>query len=162
MNNPPSAAAALQFAVGAPAAPTIAAIDGCASPRPVADLVATVVAGYPDSALTTLTGHHYRYLIARTRSGEGIYLVTAADGDVGDFTEEIYEACVREGEREGLHPAYHIHSRYNLFATPGVYWTQLSTAPRGPARSAREDKRAKNRRPTPAANSPRPTTSHPH
>ncbi|WP_331758009.1 hypothetical protein OG225_41855 (plasmid) [Nocardia sp. NBC_01377] len=100
-------------------------------PIPIIDLIAMALLSHPVESLATLTGADYRYLIARTTSGEGIYLITDADtsdrsrGHVGDFTEDAYETCVAEGLREGLANSYHVHSRYNLFATEGVIWTQL-------------------------------------
>lgn len=100
-------------------------------PIPIIDLIAMALLSHPVERLATLTGADYRYLIARTTSGEGIYLITDADtsdrsrGHVADFTEQVYETCVAEGLREGLTSTYHIHSRYNLFATEGVIWTQL-------------------------------------
>lgn len=67
----------------------------------------------------------YRYLVARNPGDEGFYLIWGGPGGNADFTEEVYEACVAEGAGAGLHPVYHVYSRYNLFATPGVRWYQL-------------------------------------
>lgn len=67
----------------------------------------------------------YTYLVARNANNEGIYLVWHGADSNTDLTEEVYEACVDEGEKEGLKPLYHIYSRFNLFSTPGVYWYQI-------------------------------------
>jgi len=76
--------------------------------------------------ITPLTG--YRYLIAHTPTREGIFRIQDQHGEIGDFTEEIYEACVGEAAAAGLGPVYHVHSRNNLFHTSGVHWTQLIAA----------------------------------
>lgn len=46
-------------------------------------------------------------------------------GENTDLTEDVYEACVEEGEKEGLKPVYHVYSRFNLYTTPGVHWYQI-------------------------------------
>ena len=65
------------------------------------------------------------YLVAHNSKDEGIYLVWGGAGQNTDLTEDVYEACVEEGEKAGLKPVYHIYSRFNLFATPGVRWYQI-------------------------------------
>ncbi|MGW4720856.1 hypothetical protein [Nocardia sp. NPDC004260] len=109
----------------------MATADGCdqCGTTPAEQAIATTLAIYPDFAITRVTEPQYRYLLAHTTSGEGIYLIRDDHGDIADFTEDVYEQCVREGQAAGLNPVYHVHSRYNLFATTGVQWNQAPVPP---------------------------------
>ncbi len=78
--------------------------------------------------LTPITNEGHRYLIARTETGEGVYLIANRRGVVSDFTEQVYEACVAEAAHAGLAMVFHVHSRYNLYATGGVHWTQTPSS----------------------------------
>lgn len=95
------------------------------------EMVDTVIASYFDSgrrrgpSLVRFLDQDYRYLVARNSEGEGFYLVWGGADENADLTEDVYEECVNEGEAEGLKPAYHIYSRFNLFSTPGVHWYQI-------------------------------------
>lgn len=95
------------------------------------EMVDTVIASYFDASRRRGTGlvrvHEpgYSYLVARNGDDEGFYLVWGGVDENTDLTEEVYEACVVEGQAAGLRPAYHIYSRFNLFATPGVRWYQI-------------------------------------
>jgi adenine-specific DNA-methyltransferase len=95
------------------------------------EMVDTVIASYFDSSrrrgpnLIRFNEPSYRYLVARNSDGEGFYLVWDGAGKNTDLTEDVYEACVAEGDRAGLKPIYHIYSRFNLFTTPGVHWYQI-------------------------------------
>ncbi|MBF4768631.1 site-specific DNA-methyltransferase [Nocardioides agariphilus] len=95
------------------------------------EMVDTVIASYFDSSrrrgasLIRFAEHDYAYLVAKNADDEGFYLVWGGVGENTDLTEEVYEACVEEGEKEGLKPVYHIYSRFNLFTTPGVHWYQI-------------------------------------
>lgn len=95
------------------------------------EMVDTVIASYFDSSrrrgpnLIRLNDRGYLYLVAQNSDNEGFYLVWGGVGENTDLTEEVYEACVEEGERAQLKPVYHIYSRFNLFATPGVHWYQI-------------------------------------
>lgn len=92
-------------------------------------VVTAVLASYPDPSTTSLTQQGYRHLIAHTSCGEGIYVIRDNSGEVADLTEVTYQECVEEGSTAELNPVYHIHSRYNLYATPGVHWTQIPVTP---------------------------------
>lgn len=95
------------------------------------EMVDTVIASYFDSSrrrgpsLIRFNEPACDYLVAKNSEDEGFYLVWGGVGENTDLTEDVYEACVEEGEKEGLKPVYHIYSRFNLFATPGVYWYQI-------------------------------------
>lgn len=95
------------------------------------EMVDTVVASYFDSSrrrgpnLIRFADHSYAYLVAKNSDDEGFYLVWGGVGENTDLTEDVYEACVEEGEKEGLKPVYHVYSRFNLFTTPGVHWYQI-------------------------------------
>ena len=95
------------------------------------EMVDTVVASYFDSSrrrgpsLIRFTNHNYSYLVAKNAEDEGFYLVWGGADENTDLTEDVYEACVHEGEKEGLKPVYHIYSRFNLFTTAGVHWYQI-------------------------------------
>jgi hypothetical protein len=70
-------------------------------------------------------GGTYRYLVAQNADEEGFYLVWDGPGENRDFNEDVYEACAAEALRARLQPVYHVWSRFNLFATPGVIWSQV-------------------------------------
>ena len=95
------------------------------------EMVDTVVASYFDASrrrgagLVRICDAIYAYLVAQNADDEGFYLVWDGVGENTDLTEDVYEACVSEGEKAGLKPVYHIYSRFNLFATPGVHWYQI-------------------------------------
>jgi adenine-specific DNA-methyltransferase len=95
------------------------------------EMVDTVIASYFDSSrrrgsyLRRTTERAYKYLVAQNADEEGFYLVWGGVGENTDLTEDVYEACVAEGEKAKLKPVYHIYSRFNLFATPGVHWYQI-------------------------------------
>ncbi len=63
--------------------------------------------------------------MARNGEDEGFYLVWGGVDGNTDFNEDVYEACVAEGEKAGLTAMYHVYSRFNLFMTPGVHWYQI-------------------------------------
>lgn len=95
------------------------------------EMVDTVIASYFDSSrrrgpnLIRINDRAYSYLVAQNSDEEGFYLVWGGVGENTDLTEEVYEACVDEGEKANLKPVYHIYSRFNLYATPGVHWYQI-------------------------------------
>lgn len=95
------------------------------------EMVDTVVASYFDSgrrrgsSLIRMSDPAYEYLVARNIEGEGFYLVWGGVGGNTDLDEDVYEACVAEGEKAGLAATYHVYSRFNLFMTPGVHWYQI-------------------------------------
>lgn len=95
------------------------------------EMIDTVVASYFDSSrrrgpsLVRFSDPTQRYLVARNSDDEGFYLVWGGVDENTDFTEDVYEACVAEGAARGLKPIYHVYSRFNLFATPGVHWYQI-------------------------------------
>ena len=95
------------------------------------EMVDTVVASYFDSSrrrgsnLIRFNDPSYRYLVAKNADDEGFYLVWGGVDENTDLTEDVYEACVEEGEKANLKPLYHIYSRFNLFTTPGVHWYQI-------------------------------------
>lgn len=93
-------------------------------------MVDTVIASYFDSSrrrgqnLIRLNDTRYSYLVAKNDDDEGFYLVWDVDQNT-DLTEDVYEACVAEGEKEQLKRAYHVYARFNLFATEGVRFYQI-------------------------------------
>ncbi|MGN6129027.1 MAG: site-specific DNA-methyltransferase [Nocardioidaceae bacterium] len=95
------------------------------------EMVDTVVASYFDASrrrgagLVRISDPSYEYLVAHNAEDEGFYLVWGGVGENTDLTEDVYEACVVEAEKAGLKPIYHVYSRFNLFATPGVQWYQI-------------------------------------
>lgn len=95
------------------------------------EMVDTVIASYFDSSrrrgpsLIRFSATSYSYLVAKNSEDEGFYLVWSGVGENTDLTEDVYEACVAEGEAENLKPVYHVYSRFNLFTTPGVHWYQI-------------------------------------
>lgn len=96
-----------------------------------AEMIDTVIASYFDSSrrrgpnLIRLNNSDYSYLVAKNGDDEGFYLVWDGPDKNTDLTEDVYEACVAEGEKEKLTRAYHIYARYNLFATEGVRFYQI-------------------------------------
>jgi adenine-specific DNA-methyltransferase len=71
------------------------------------EMIDTVVASYFNSARRRgpnleRVDPGYAYLVAQNADGEGFYLVWDGPGNNTDFTEDVYEACVVEGEKAGL------------------------------------------------------------
>ena len=93
------------------------------------EMIDTVVASYFDSGRRRgpnleRVDPGYAYLVAKNADNEGFYLVWDGPGENTDLTEDVYKACVAEGEKAGLKPYYHVYARFNLFATPGVHFYQ--------------------------------------
>jgi len=96
------------------------------------EMVDTVIASHFDrsrkrgSQVQAVDGvEGYRYLVAKNADDEGIYLVWGGPNENTDLTEQVYEDCVKEGERAGLTRMYHVYSRLNLFVTDDVKWYQI-------------------------------------
>lgn len=95
------------------------------------EMVDTVIASYFDSArrrgpnLIRFNDPAYAYLLAKNAEDEGFYLVWGGVDENTDLTEDVYEACVVEGEKAGLKPVYHVYARFNVFATEGVHFYQI-------------------------------------
>lgn len=95
------------------------------------EMVDTVVSSYFDSSrrrgpnLQRCSDPSYAYMVAKNSEDEGFYLVWDGPNQNTDFTEEVWEACVLEGERAGLKPTYHVYARFNLFPTTGVHFYQI-------------------------------------
>jgi adenine-specific DNA-methyltransferase len=95
------------------------------------EMVDTVVASYFDASrrrgpsLERFSNQGYSYLVAQNSDSEGFYLVWDGPDHNTDLTEDVYEACVDEGQRAGLKPTYHIYARLNLFSTDGVRFYQI-------------------------------------
>ena len=69
--------------------------------------------------------HEHPSLIGRTRTNEGVFLPWTAWGVSGDLDEEAYEAAHAAIAAHSLNTSkLHVYSRYNLFYTDGVIWTQ--------------------------------------
>ncbi|ATY17141.1 hypothetical protein CU254_41940 (plasmid) [Amycolatopsis sp. AA4] len=91
--------------------------------------VAAVLASLPGPAATRLADQGYRYLIARTADGAGIYLIRDDNGEIADFTAAIHEECVQEGTAAGLNPVYHVHACCNLVSAEEVHWHPVPLPP---------------------------------
>ena len=95
------------------------------------EMVDTVIASYFDSqrrrgsSLIRLLDDKHVYLVATNSENEGFYLVWGGPDRNTDLTEDVYEACVAEGERANLKPIYHVYGRFNLFSTEGVRFYQI-------------------------------------
>jgi adenine-specific DNA-methyltransferase len=95
------------------------------------EMVDTVIASHHDanrrrgSSLVMVENLSYRYLVARNADGHGFYLVWDGSEANTDLTEDVYEACVAEGSKEGLEPVYHVYARYNLFSTEDVRFYRI-------------------------------------
>ncbi|TDE88183.1 site-specific DNA-methyltransferase [Occultella glacieicola] len=95
------------------------------------EMVDTVVSSYFDSSrrrgpnLERCADRSYSYLVAKNADDEGFYLVWDGPDQNTDFTEDVWEACVQEGEQANLKPKYHVYARFNLFPTTGVHFYQI-------------------------------------
>jgi len=95
------------------------------------EMIDTVVSSYFDSSrrrgpnLVRCGNPGYSHLVAKNSEDEGFYLVWDGPNQNTDFTEDVWEACVLEGERAGLKPTYHVYARFNLFPTTGVQFYQI-------------------------------------
>jgi adenine-specific DNA-methyltransferase len=95
------------------------------------EMVDTVIASHHDSgrrrgtSLVTYEESNYQYLVARNADGHGFYLVWDGPDGNTDLTEDVYEACVAEGNRAKLEPVYNVYARYNLFGTEDVRFYRI-------------------------------------
>lgn len=72
----------------------------------------------------------HTYLVAATRSNQGIFLVWFDADSPADLTEEIYETIAEEAEAAGLSSYFHVHSKRSLIFTDDVAWYELPRLPR--------------------------------
>ncbi|HEY0638849.1 MAG TPA: site-specific DNA-methyltransferase [Pseudonocardiaceae bacterium] len=95
------------------------------------EMVDTVIASHHDanrrrgSSLVRIEDSSFRYLVARNADGHGFYLVWDGPEQNTDLTEDVYEACVEEGQKAKLEPVYHVYARYNLFGTEDVRFYRI-------------------------------------
>lgn len=96
------------------------------------EMIDTVIASYSHGtsrrtpALIPISGTEpYRYLIAKTVTNEGVFLVWSGADSNTDLTEEVYEEIAEEAENEKLATVYHVYSRLKLLESDDVIWYQI-------------------------------------
>jgi adenine-specific DNA-methyltransferase len=95
------------------------------------EMTDAVIASYFDSSrrgvpgLINMSHEDYQYLVARNTDDEGFYLVWSGPDVQPLFTEEVYEAVVKEALKAQLKPFYHVYARFNLYQSDDVRFYQI-------------------------------------
>jgi adenine-specific DNA-methyltransferase len=95
------------------------------------EMTDAVIASYFDSSrrgapgLINMSHEGYQYLVARNTDDEGFYLVWSGPDVQPLFTEEVYEAVVKEALKAQLKPFYHVYARFNLYQSDDVRFYQI-------------------------------------
>lgn len=76
-------------------------------------------------SLILMTAEGYEYLVARNGSDEGFFLVWDGSPEPPVFTEDVYDAVVKEAIKAGLKPTYHVYARFNFFQSDDVHFYQI-------------------------------------
>lgn len=75
--------------------------------------------------LVSMSREGYRYLMARNAENEGFYLVWEGADKTPVFNEAVYDSVVREAQRAGLKPIYHVYARISHFQSDDVRFYQI-------------------------------------
>ncbi len=68
-----------------------------------------------------------KYLIAKNKQGEGVYLIWNSKGEKVEskVTEETYRQCALERKKYELEPIYHIYARSITYQSPTIIFHKI-------------------------------------
>jgi len=95
------------------------------------EMTDAVIASYFDSSrrggpgLINVSQEGHDYLVAHNADDEGFYLVWSGPDVQPLFTEDVYEAVVKEAIKAKLKPLYHVYARFNLYQSDDVRFYQI-------------------------------------
>src|SRR5690606_19426255 len=63
----------------------------------------------------------YKYLVGMNdRGDEGYFIIWNGEGPVGQLDRDTYKDVLKDAERAGLKPPYHVYARYEVYQSPNV------------------------------------------
>ena len=88
------------------------------------DAVIESYGGNSDEDVVKLNGRKkFKYLIAESKSKEGIYLIWEGKEKENNFTYQTYRKIVEESKAAGLRLVFHVYARLNLYQNANVrFW----------------------------------------
>lgn len=95
------------------------------------EMVDTIIGSYfaaddrKGPSLLRVTERGARYLVAKNRNNEGVFLVWNGSTGNTNLTREVYQACVREAKAAELEPVYHVYARLFVYQTKSVVFYQI-------------------------------------
>jgi len=65
----------------------------------------------------------YRYLVGKNDRDEGYFIIWDGEGPVGQLDRDTYKDVLKDAEKAGLKPPYHVYARYELYQSKNVqFW----------------------------------------
>lgn len=65
----------------------------------------------------------YSYLVGRNEQGEGYFIIWNNGGPVGQLDRDSYRVVLKDAEKAGLKPPYHVYARYEVYQSRNVqFW----------------------------------------
>lgn len=65
----------------------------------------------------------YRYLVGRNEQGEGYFIIWNNGGPVGQLDKDSYRIVLKDAEKAGVKPPYHVYARYEIYQSRNVqFW----------------------------------------
>jgi adenine-specific DNA-methyltransferase len=88
------------------------------------DAVIESYGGNTDEDVTKLNSRtNFKYLIAKSRNKEGIYLIWEGKDKENNFTYQTYRQIVEESKNAELRPVFHVYARKNLYQNDNTrFW----------------------------------------
>lgn len=73
--------------------------------------------------LVRLDNPKYTYLVGKDDRGEGYFIIWNNGGPVGQLDRESYKMVLKDAEKAGIKPPYHVYARYEVYQSPNVqFW----------------------------------------
>lgn len=65
----------------------------------------------------------FAYLVGRNEQGEGYFIIWNNGGPVGQLDRDSYRLVLKDAEKAGLKPPYHVYARYEVYQSRNVqFW----------------------------------------
>jgi adenine-specific DNA-methyltransferase len=65
----------------------------------------------------------YSYLVGRSEQGEGYFIIWNNGGPVGQLDRDSYRIVLKDAEKAGIKPPYHVYARYEVYQSRNVqFW----------------------------------------
>ena len=65
----------------------------------------------------------YTYLVGRNEQGDGYFIIWNNGGPVGELDEASYLLVLKDAEKAGIKPPYHVYARYQVLTSSNVrFW----------------------------------------
>ena len=65
----------------------------------------------------------FSYLVGRNEQGEGYFIIWNNGGPVGQLDRDSYRIVLKDAEKAGIKPPYHVYARYEVYQSRNVqFW----------------------------------------